>query len=199
MPNRLDRNISNQRLLGIGLLIILLAVGGGGYLGWRMSVRSAVSSAAPNSQSQLANAPLLRRDEPLAVTLYYPVNGLLTSGSAIIKRYPDTQAQAREALVALLADQRTSLIAVLKDLKIQEVYLDASGTAYVDLLPSQKEIVASVSEELLALYAVVHTLLMNFEEIKRVMFLLDGKEAKCLAGHIDMSRKYTRRTDLIRQ
>ena len=200
MSDRIDRGMSNRLLITAGILIITLAVGGGAYLGWRMSTQSAGSASTPLPQGQLSNVQLLRRAEPLSVTLCYPVNGLLSTGSAAIKRYPDTQAQAHETLIALLTDQRASLAVVLKDIKIQELYLDASGTAYVDLIPNQqKEIVASVSEEFLALYAMVHTLMLNFEEIKQVMFLLDGKEVRSLAGHIDISRKFTKRIDLIRQ
>jgi len=201
MSDRINRDTSSYYLLlTVGVLIIALAVGVGAFLGWRMSSQSVGSSSMPASKDQIFTVQLLRRAEPLVVTLWYPVNGLLSTGSAAIKRYPDTQTQARETLNTLLTDQRASLVAVLKDVKIQELYLDASGTAYVDLIPNQqKEIVASVSEELLALYAMTHTLVLNFEEIKQVMFLLDGKEARTLAGHIDIQRKFTKRTDLARQ
>lgn len=201
MSNRANRSASNRQLFIGGILVIAAAISVGAYLGWRMNASSVVGpSPRPVLQDQSFSAQMLRRDVPFTVTLYYPVNGLLSTGSAAVKRQPDTQTQARDALAALLADQRASLVSVLKDVRLQELYLDASGTAYVDLVPnSQKEITASVGEEILALYAMVDTLTLNFEEIKQVLFLLDGKEVRTLAGHVDLSVKFAKRTDLIRQ
>jgi hypothetical protein len=202
MSDRTDRGISNHLLISVGSVIIILAVGAGAYLGWRMSApsREGISSQSTLQGLPLPSAQLLRRDAPLSVTLFYPVNGLLSAGTAAVKRQPDTQAQARETLTALLADQRAELVAVLKDVKLQEFYLDSTGTAYVDLIPNQqKEISASAGEELLALYAIVDTLMLNFEEVKQVLFLLDGRESRTLAGHVDLSRKFTKRMDLVRQ
>jgi hypothetical protein len=201
MSDNDDKGISYRMLISVGIFVIALAVGIGAYLGWRMSVQSE-GSAVPRlaQQGQSLSSQLLRRDTPLVVSLYYPVNGLLSTGSAAVKRQQDPQAQARETLTALLADQRASLVPVLKDIRLQELYLDASGTAYIDLVPAQqKDVTASISDELLALYALVDTLMLNFEEIKQVAFLLDGREARTLAGHVDLSRKFTKRTDLVRQ
>jgi len=201
MSDRTNMGISNRLLFGVGAAIIALAVGAGAYLGWRMNTPSKGGiSQQPAVQGLPLSAQLLRRDAPLTVTLCYPVNGLLIVGSASVKRKSDTQAQAQETLTALLANQHASLVAVLKDVKLQEFYLDASGTAYVDLVSNQqKEITASTGEELLALYAVVDTLMLNFEEVKQVLFLLDGREAQTLAGHVDLSRKFTKRMDLVQQ
>jgi hypothetical protein len=41
--------------------------------------------------------------------------------------------------------------------------------------------------------------MQNFDEIKQVRFLLNGKEAQTLAGHVDLSRTFTKRMDLVRQ
>ncbi len=201
MSDRANSAAGNRQLLLIGALVIIAAVGVGAYLGWRMNVSSVSAPAQPSvvQQGQPFSAQMLRRDALVTVTIYYPVNGMLSASSAGIKRQFDTQTQARDALAALLTDQRASLAAVLKDIRVQELYLDASGTAYVDLVPnSQKEIMASAGEELLALYAMVDTLALNFEEIKQVLFLLDGKEVRTLAGHVDLSVKFAKRIDLVR-
>ncbi|HSQ77452.1 MAG TPA: GerMN domain-containing protein, partial [Nitrospirota bacterium] len=73
-------------------------------------------------------------------------------------------------------------------------------TAYVDISSAQQNgATASAWEELLAIYSMVNTLMQNFEEIKQVRFLLEGKEAQTLAGHIDLSRKFDKRMDLVKQ
>ena len=200
MSDRADKDGKNRLLLGAGSVIIVVAVAIGAYLGWRASVPAVDRAPLTVLQAQLTSAQLLRRDEPLSVRLYYPVNCALATGSAAIKRQSDTQAQAREMLSVFLTDQRAAQVAVLNAIKVQDLYLDASGTAYVDLvLSQQKELKASAGEEFLAIYAMADTLMLNFEEIKQVMFLLDGREARTLAGHMDLTRKFLKRTDLVKQ
>jgi hypothetical protein len=200
MPERTDRAIKGGPLLYAGLVIITMTVIAVAYLWWRAGVPETGTGQQSDAQARSVLVQLSHRDEPLPVTLYCPSDGMLSPAPAAIKRQPDTQAQARQALIALFTDLRSSQAAVLKDLKLHEFYLDASGTAYVDLvLNQQTQIKASLGEELLALYSIVDTLTLNFEEIKQVMFLLDGKEARTLAGHADLSRHFTKRPDLVRQ
>ncbi len=108
------------------------------------------------------------------MTLYYPLEGMLVAGTAPVKRQPDTQAQARETLVAVLQDRRAAQAPVLRDIKLRAFYLDAQGTAYIDLTPGELSVRASAWDEQLAVYALVNTLMQNFEEIKQVAFLVDG-------------------------
>ena len=198
MSERIDRRIgSNRPLLVTVVVIFVIAAATGGYVWQRMTGPSA---SPVSTQGQPAPAQPARPDEPLMITLYVPGNGILSAGLVAVKRQSDTQAQAREALTAALADLRAVQSPVLKELKLREFFLDASGTAYVDLAPVlQCGVKASAWEELLALYAVVNTLTQNFEEIKQVRFLLEGKEAQTLAGHIDLSRTFTSRLDLVKQ
>ncbi|HEX9021865.1 MAG TPA: GerMN domain-containing protein [Nitrospirota bacterium] len=199
MPETTDRSIRDNRLL-LGAIIFFIAVasGAGIYLWSRMG--GSAESGTPAAEDRLPRMQLIRLTEPLTVTLYYPFDGRLARGEAAVKRQPDTQSQAREAVASLFADQRASAAAALRDVKLRELYVDALGTAYVDLSPSQrKDVKASVEEELLAVYAVVNTLTQNFEEIRQVRILLDGKEAQTLAGHVDLSRPLTKRMDLVKQ
>jgi hypothetical protein len=199
MSERIDRRIGQNRLL-FGVVVIILAIAAaGGIYTWSLTRNSSVprNTVVPD-QSALAQPP--RLDEQLTAVLYFPLDGMLVSGDVAVKRQPDGQSQAREILAAMLGDQRATQTALLKDVKLRDLYLDALGTAYVDLASGQqKEIKASARDELTALYAVVNTLLQNIEEIKRVRVLLDGKEAQTLAGHIDLSRAFSKRMDLVKQ
>jgi hypothetical protein len=199
MSERTDRTIrSNWIPLSVVIVLVAVAAGGGVYLWMRMSDPAA--SRKPSLQGRQPLTRLVRRDEPLSVTLYYPAVGMLTSGAAAIVRQPDTQSQAREAITALFTDQQTSQASALREVKLRSFYVDASGGAYVDLTPArQKDVRASAWEEYLIIYAVVNTLTQNFEEIKQVRFLLDGKEAQTLAGHMDLSRMFMKRMDLVKQ
>jgi germination protein M len=197
-----DRSISRNRFLPVIITAgVIFAAAAGGLFFW---MRLQISDAPRNSSEQAGNTSALIqpafRSEPLGVTLFYPLNGMLASGTVPVKRQPDTQAQAREALEAVFSDQRAAQAPVLRDVKLRAFYLDGAGTAYIDLLPGQqKDIRASAWEEQLAIYAMVNTLTQNFEEIRQVAFLVEGREAQTLAGHMDLARRYGKRMDLARQ
>lgn len=194
-----DRSIRDNRMLLILLLgIFLIAAVGGAYLWIRTHGPDAAQKSIEEGPQSLVQPAF--RNEPLTITVYYPVNGMLLAGAASVKRQPDTQAQARETLAAAFSDQRTAQTAVFRDIKLKAFYLDGQGTAYIDLVPSQqRDVSASAWEEFLALSAMVNTVMQNFDEIKQVRFLVDGREAQTLAGHMDLSRTYTKRMDLVRQ
>jgi hypothetical protein len=125
---------------------------------------------------------------------------MLVAAPVQVKRQPDVQSLARAALTALFADQRAQLEPVIRDIRLRELFLDESGTAYVDLTTGrQKDVRASAWEEQLAIYALVNSLQQNFQEIKQVVLLLDGGEAQTLAGHMDLSRTFAKRMDLVKQ
>jgi hypothetical protein len=188
---------SNRLLFGVAVILAAIVVSGGGLFWlWRNSTNTEPMPAVQDQQ--LARQAL--RDEPLSITLYYPRDGALATGATVVKRQPDTQSLAREALAALFTDQRAAQEPVLRDIRLRELYLDGYGTAYIDLTQgARKDVLASAWEEQLAIYALTNTLLQNFEEIKQVMLLLDGREAQTLAGHMDLSRTFTKRMDLVKR
>jgi len=47
------------------------------------------------------------------------------------------------------------------------------------------------SSEIMTVYSIVNTVLLNFKEAKKVRLLIDGMEIKTLAGHIDCSEPFT--------
>jgi len=198
MSEPTDRRLpASPLLLGIAVALVVGAVGAGTY--WWLKPAPVEGPQQAAGQAPQSFSLTLRGDEPLMVSLYFPVEGMLAVQKTPCKRQPDSQLQARESIVTQFADPRTAQTPVLRDVKLRALYVDAFGTAYVDLsLYQQKEIRASAWEELLALYGLVNTLMQNVEEIKQVRFLLEGKEAQTLAGHMDLSRMFTKRMDLVK-
>jgi hypothetical protein len=197
MSDRIDRSLGSGGLW-IAVLAVIIVLGGaaGTYLWLRVS-DPAADSPAPVQDS---SAPMEGIQDSVAVTLFVPGGAILNPGVVTVKRQFDTQSQAHEALTAVLANFNAFQSSGLKELKVREFFIDRTGMAYVDLAsPVQNSIKASAEEEMLALYAMVNTLTQNFEEIKLVCFLLEGREAQTLAGHIDLTRKFVRRADLIKQ
>jgi hypothetical protein len=199
MSERIDRRMGQNRLLlGVVVIIFAVAAAAGVYVWSLMRSPGVPQNAEVPAQHVLAQP--LRTEETLMITLYFPSDGMLAPASVAVKRQPDGQSQAREILAAMLEDPRTAQTALLKDVRLREIYLDAAGTAYVDLATApQKEIRASAWEELTAIYAIVNTLMQNIEEIKHIRILLDGREVQTLAGHIDLTRTFGKRMDLVKQ
>jgi sporulation and spore germination protein len=192
-----DRSIRDSRLLIAIILGLVVIVAGGFYVRMRWEAADAARKSADPAANPLIQPAF--RNEPLSVTLYYPLEGMLVAGTTPAKRQPDTQAQARETLAAMLQDRRAAQAPVLRDIKLRAFYLDGQGTAYIDLAPPALPVRASAWDEQLAVYALVNTLMQNFEEIRQVVFLVDGRDAQTLAGHLDLSRKFVKRMDLVRQ
>jgi hypothetical protein len=192
-----DRSIRDGHGPLIALIVVIAVVAAGGALVW--SRLGPAPEQTEERSDRLPSAPV-RPDEPLPLILFVPVNGLLERISVGVFRQPELQLEAREAAAAVLASERAGEAAVLKDLELKALYLDAAGTAYLDLAPAgRKDLRGSAWEELLALYALVNTLTQNFAEIHQVRFLVDGREAPTLAGHVDLKRAFVKRIDLLRQ
>ena len=52
-------------------------------------------------------------------------------------------------------------------------------------------------QELLTVYSVVNTLLVNLPTMTEVQILIDGQEADSLAGHVDLRRPLRKNEGLI--
>ncbi|RZB30691.1 MAG: hypothetical protein SRB1_02971 [Desulfobacteraceae bacterium Eth-SRB1] len=72
--------------------------------------------------------------------------------------------------------------------KLRALYVTQDGTAYVDLTVAVKEQhPGGVNSELLTIYSIVNSLILNISEINAVKILIGGSESLTLAGHIDLS------------
>ena len=70
--------------------------------------------------------------------------------------------------------------------QVQNVFVDSSGTAYVDFNRELKEgHPGGVQEELYTVFSIVDTLAFNFPQIKRVQVLIEGGEISTLRGGVD--------------
>lgn len=199
MSDRIDRRIRNERLLPLAVALTLLMIGAAGFVAW-YRLAGVAQPAVPAAPAGGVSAPAPRAEEPAAITVFAPREGGLAAGRVPVKRQPDAQAQAQQAIEAVLADSRALQSPALVGMRLRACFLDGAGTAYVDLaLVSPAGIRASARDELLALYALVNTLTQNVGEVRQVRFLVEGREAQTLAGHIDLTKTFTKRMDLVKQ
>jgi hypothetical protein len=130
------------------------------------------------------------------VYLYFiePGGRYLTAEARSLEKSEDSQEYCRRVLESLIegpAGGRTEpLIPVVDpDTRILGVYI-VDDTAYVDL--SEKTGAAHFSRsrgvlsELLSVYSVVNTLILNIDGIDRVQIMIGGNAAETFAGHIDI-------------
>ena len=101
--------------------------------------------------------------------------------------------QAKQIVVELISGPHDGrlLPTFPPETRLLGLYLDRSGTAYVDF---SKELVnlhpGGTSEELATLFSLVDSLTYNLPEVRRVHLLVEGAERDTLKEHLDLRRDY---------
>ena len=82
---------------------------------------------------------------------------------------------------------------------LRALYINEEGTCYVDLSADiQENHPGGVATELLTVYSIVNSLILNIAEIETVKILIEGQESLTLAGHIDIRFPFKANMLLIR-
>ena len=83
--------------------------------------------------------------------------------------------------------------------QLLHTFMTNDGTAYVDFNPKLSELhPGGVSTEILTLYAIVNSLVLNLETVERVQLLVEGKPAPTLNGHLDVLHPKTANLLIVR-
>lgn len=138
-------------------------------------------------------------DPHLPVYLYFvdKENDYLVSEA---RHIADKQPQAtycRKIVEALIKGPSGSAVNPIPDkTALRAVYLDRKGVAYVDLTaPVKDNHPGGVRAEMMTVYSIINTLILNVSPVERVKLLIDGREADTLAGHIDI--RYPLKADML--
>ena len=83
--------------------------------------------------------------------------------------------------------------------QVASVFEAPDGTVYVDFTLPENTGGMGSTEELLTLYSVVNTLLLDDPTAKRAVLLINGRQRETLAGHLDTTRPLYPRPNLIRE
>lgn len=126
-------------------------------------------------------------------------DGLLHPEEREIIATPSLHFKAKAIIEELLKGSLNGLISPFPtDTELREFFLSPDGTAYVDFSGDlQDNHPSGASAEISTVYSVVNTLIFNIDSIKSVFILIDGGEKETLSGHIDLSRPFVPRFDLI--
>lgn len=100
--------------------------------------------------------------------------------------------QAKQVIIQLISGSEKDYLPVLpEEVKLRELIIDDKGTAYVDF---SRELIDNAPRgsynEIRTVGAIVNTLVMNFDRIKRVMIMVEGKTRETLLGHIKLDSPF---------
>ena len=175
-----------------GLFALALALG---LIVWKQRHRL-WESAGPSS-------PVLQvdRDKPLLIKVFFraPARRRLEAEARTIYASARRADNAKQVVMELLKGPRSELVSVVPEgTRLNELYIDEAGTAYVDL---SKEVAAGhpggVFAERLTIAAIVNTLMYNFPEITHVRLFVEGEPRETLAGHVRANGLLVRDRELV--
>lgn len=106
----------------------------------------------------------------------------------------------RQIIEALINGPQTDLVRTLPgNTELSAFYITPDKTAFVDFTTSVTENhPGGCQNELLTLYSIVNSLVLNTSDIKQVKILVGGDEAITLAGHLDIRLPFNANMLLIR-
>lgn len=176
--------MTNRRYL-IGIIVIFMVVAG---------VVFHLIFSQP--EEPMPTADRTEKSEPLStvkgaeVNLYFTdKDGLfLTAESRTVPRVEDPAIQGRHIIEALIkGPAKGSARTVPEATALRAIYVTENGRAYVDLKDGIMDHHPGGSKsELMSIYSIVNSLVLNVQAIRSVKILVDGREAMSLAGHVDL-------------
>jgi hypothetical protein len=102
---------------------------------------------------------------------------------------------------ALINGPQGNLIRTIpKSTIIKNVRIDRNGIAWLDFSSHlSRDHPGGSSAEIITVYSIVNTVILNFKDVKKVKFLIDGAEIETLAGHIDCRKTIVANSDYIKR
>ncbi len=130
-------------------------------------------------------------DELEPAGLYFPdERGTLTREERLVRPAVSPETRARALIEGVLAGPTDSSLGTpfAETVGLGITYLSPTAILYVDLESEHERPPLTGSlEELLAVYSLVNTVLLDSDEIEAVVLLWNGQQPKTFAGHLDTS------------
>jgi spore germination protein GerM len=141
--------------------------------------------------------------EKRVVTLYFSEEEgeYLVGEKREIPKKESVEEEAKEAIIELIRGPRGELIPTLpSQTELLDLQLDQRGLARVNFNRAlTKNHPGGSSAEMMTVYSVVNSLTFNFPNIKRVQFLVEGKQVETIAGHLSLRQSVPPKPDLIKK
>jgi len=163
--------------------------------------QNAAAESDSRDDGQL-NSELPTHTNKIAAHLYFANrdNSFLKSELRVVHYPHDPVEFGRTIVEALINGPQKGLIRTIPvDTELSAIYIDPEKVCFVDLSEAvKKKHPGGINSELLTIYSVVNSLILNVSEIKQVKILIDGNEAPTLAGHINLQLPFKAHMLLIR-
>jgi len=158
------------------ILIVLLVTGG----------RRALRETAPTPGEPLPSPTSAPQQQ--VVLLFAAADGLLHPELRAVPLPTENHERIRVLVSELLAGPGTGLEpAIPYSAELLGVYVETAGHAFVDLSAPPAPLTGSHTE-LMLVYSVVNTILLNCPSLVDVQLLFSGEEVTTLTGHMDLSK-----------
>jgi hypothetical protein len=181
-----------SRQLQITLVILLLALLAGGIYIYQLRLRDE-RNLQHSADARPVTPPVMGPKVPVTLVVAFDEDGVLLRQSASVALPEEPAARAREVLRALLAIylQHPSPHRVGEGADVNAIYLLPDGLAVVDLNSRFADGHPSgLLLEQFTIATLVETLAVNSPGLRRVQFLVDGRERETLAGHADLTAPF---------
>ncbi len=158
-----------------------------------------VMAGAAGPLSSANNPPV---SEKKLVNIYFSDKslGYLSAEDRVVSASGDPVELGKQIITELLQGPRSDLMRTIPSgTRLNAFFVTAGGTGYVDLSEALTEQhPGGCKSEILTIYSIVNSLVLNVDEVKTVKILIAGKEAWTLAGHIDIRFPFNAEMLLIR-
>jgi hypothetical protein len=180
------------RHLQITFVMLLLVLLGGGVYMYQLKRRDE-RNAARTAEQKPVTAPVAGPATKVKLVVAYDDDAVIATRESEIPLPGDENGRARELVRALLATytQKPSPHPVADGSDVRSVYMVANGLCVLDMNAQFAEGHRSgVLLEQMTVATIVETLTANVPSIRKVKFLVEGKDRETLAGHADLSMIY---------
>ena len=187
MSSRMPRHLK----IGLIVLVVGFAITLGLFVDVIGRIQTMVHEKEPAGNPFTPPAvPLYERnDPPMNVKVFFPGmkdDVILSAEDQTIRRSGELANRARQILQKVLEGPKSPTLypSIPKDTKLQEVFIDDMGMAYVDFSSTiSANHPGGMVNEQATVYSIVNSLTYNLPEIRQVKILVGGAEKETLAGH----------------
>ena len=171
------------------ILMSLLAIITGAAVFGIVFMRSATSPVGSQSgEFQREIHPNSSQTTPVHLYFSDRENEFLIAEERTLK-HPDNAAFfARNIVEALIRGPQRGLVRTIPEkTAIRAIYVTHEGICYVDLTAGIADHhPGGIKSELLTIYSIANSLVLNVPEVEAVKILVNGNESPTLVGHIDL-------------
>lgn len=169
----------------VTIVVICIVAGGILALGYK-----ALFSTAAKGGSESRSGGLLPNLAKGKDHLYFTSKDgqSLKAEERSLVRHNNAVEYARSIVDALIEGPRSDLLPTLpEETKVLSLYVTEDGVAFVDFdrIIREKHPGGSLSE-LFTVFSIVNSISLNVPEVEATKILIEGREVKTLAGHIDL-------------